>query len=201
MKDDLGSMHPYYAGLHPEVIHHILSIDPQRCDDTTTSQNETCSEQLVRALELAITELSAQYGTDIASWRWGAAHRLRLIHPFLKTIPFLEYFTGRDIATDGGDFTLNRGQTNPYPCCDLSKTITSWPHVHGAGYRAVYDLSDLNRSGFVITTGQSGHVLSSHYLDMVDPWRSGAMITLPETLDGPRGQTLSILTLAPEVRP
>ena len=34
---------------------------------------------------------------------------------------------------------------------------------HGAGYRAVYDLGYPERSVFVVSTGQSGNPLSSHY--------------------------------------
>ncbi len=50
--------------------------------------------------------------------------------------------------------------------------------VHGASYRGVYDLADLDRSLFMITPGQSGNPFSSHARDFVLRWRDGATITL-----------------------
>ena len=44
---------------------------------------------------------------------------------------------------------------------------------HGAGYRAIYDLGRPERSVFVVSTGQSGNPLSSHYEDYAEPWRDG----------------------------
>ena len=44
---------------------------------------------------------------------------------------------------------------------------------HGAGYRAVYDLGRPERSVFVISTGQCGNPLSSHYEDYAEPRRDG----------------------------
>jgi penicillin amidase len=50
--------------------------------------------------------------------------------------------------------------------------------VHGASYRGVYDLADLNRSLFIVTPGQSGNPLSRHARDFLTRWRDGAMILL-----------------------
>jgi penicillin amidase len=58
--------------------------------------------------------------------------------------------------------------------------------VHGASFRGVYDLADLDRSVFMIAPGQSGNPFSSHARDFVVRWRDGATITL-----GPEAATLS----------
>ena len=39
--------------------------------------------------------------------------------------------------------------------------------THGPGFRGLYDLSDPEKSRFMITTGQSGHIFSRHYGDLV----------------------------------
>ena len=201
IQDDLGTLSHVYKGLRPELIHRILSSNPERCDDKQTTSVETCEQQLITALEAALNILGQRYGRDLTTWRWGEAHKVRFTNLLLDKAPFGEFISGRQASTDGGNFTLNRGQTDPDLCCDSGALPEQWPHIHGAGFRAVYDLSDLNRSGFIIATGQSGNLFSTHYTDMVDSWRSGAMITLPNKLEGPRGRGLSILTLTPGARP
>ena len=49
---------------------------------------------------------------------------------------------------------------------------------HGAGYRAVYDFADLDKSIFIQTTGQSGNPFSSHYDDMADYWAEGRYLQM-----------------------
>ena len=56
---------------------------------------------------------------------------------------------------------------------DLADEERPLAQNHGAGYRAIYDLGRPERSVFVISTGQSGNPLSSHYKDYAEPWRDG----------------------------
>jgi penicillin amidase len=44
------------------------------------------------------------------------------------------------------------------------------PH-HGSAFWAVYDLADLERSVFVLSTGQAGNPLSPGYRDLAPLWR------------------------------
>jgi penicillin amidase len=85
----------------------------------------------------------------------------------LRTIPVLGPFTTISVPSPGDNNTLDRGGMNA--------TMQS---VHGASYRGVYDLADLDRSLFMITPGQSGNPFSSHARDFVLRWRDGATITL-----------------------
>jgi penicillin amidase len=55
-------------------------------------------------------------------------------------------------------------------------------HFHGAGLRAVYDLSQLGDSLFMIAPGQSGNVFSRHFNDLVQPWRDGRYLKFPADL-------------------
>ena len=56
---------------------------------------------------------------------------------------------------------------------DVADEERPFAQNHGAGYRAVYDLGYPERSVFVISTGQSGNPLSSHYEDYAKPWGAG----------------------------
>jgi penicillin amidase len=126
-----------------------------------------CGPLLRESLDTAVTDLRGRFGDDPAAWRWGAAHQAIFAHPILRNIPILGSLSTIHIPSGGDDDTVGRGGMN-----------AEWQSVHGASYRGVYDLSDLDRSLFMITPGQSGNPLSSHARDFVTRWRDGATITL-----------------------
>jgi penicillin amidase len=61
--------------------------------------------------------------------------------------------------------------------------LGSFAAVHGASFRGVYDLANLERSLFVVAPGQSGHVLTPLARNFVQLWRDGAMIMIPAQSD------------------
>ena len=63
----------------------------------------------------------------------------------------------------GGTYTLLRNSN------DFSKD-EPYAGVHGSALRAVYDFADLEKSQFIISTGQSGNVMSPHYDDLAEKW-------------------------------
>jgi penicillin amidase len=126
-----------------------------------------CAPQLRRTLTMATRSLTERFGGDPAAWRWGDAHVAIFAHPFLRAIPLLGSLTTITIPSPGDDTTVDRGGING-----------QFQSVHGAAYRGVYDLIDLDHSLFVVTPGQSGNPLSRHARDFVTRWRDGATITL-----------------------
>jgi penicillin G amidase len=129
-----------------------------------------CGPMLRDSLGDAVRDLSTRFGDDPATWRWGEVHQATFAHPMLRSIPVLGSLTTVSVPSPGDDNTLDRGGTN-----------TAFQSVHGAAYRGVYDLSDLDRSLFMVTPGQSGNPFSSHARDLVTRWRDGATITLGPT--------------------
>ena len=129
-----------------------------------------CGPMLRDSLTEAVRDLSTRFGDDPATWRWGEAHQAMFAHPMLRNVPVLGSLTTISVPSPGDDNTLDRGGTN-----------TAFQSVHGAAYRGVYDLSDLDRSLFMMTPGQSGNPFSSHARDFVMRWRDGATITLGPT--------------------
>ncbi len=126
-----------------------------------------CEPMLRDSLTEAMQGLSARFGNDPAAWRWGDAHQAVFAHPFLRSIPVLGSLTTISIPSPGDDNTLDRGGAN-----------AAFQSVHGAAYRGVYDLADLDRSLFMITPGQSGNPFSTHARDFAIRWRDGATIIL-----------------------
>ena len=50
--------------------------------------------------------------------------------------------------------------------------------THGGRFRGLYDLADPAKSRFMIATGESGHIFSSHYGDLTPLWNDVKSITL-----------------------
>jgi penicillin amidase len=94
-----------------------------------------------------------------------------LSHPVLGRIPVLGGLLSLDPETDGGNYTINRG-TPSMSGSDLFR------HIHGPGLRAVFDFSDLDNSRFMISSGQSGNILSPHFGDLTPLWRDGRYLKL-----------------------
>ena len=128
-----------------------------------------CGAMLASSLATTAATLRASFGDDPARWRWGDAHQARFAHPVLGRLPVLGPLTTVTIASPGDDSTVDRGGTG---------WAGSLLGVHGASYRGVYDLSDLDRSLFVVAPGQSGNVLRRHATDFLQRWRDGGTITL-----------------------
>jgi penicillin amidase len=127
-----------------------------------------CNAPLAEALKTAMTELSARFGPDPAAWRWGTAHPAVFAHPVLRALPVLGALTTLTIPSPGDDTTIDRG----------GPRFSNFESVHGAAYRGVYDLADLDRSLFVVTPGQSGNPLSRFSRNFMTRWRDGDTITI-----------------------
>ena len=130
-----------------------------------------CATLLAAALEATIADLSARFGPDPAAWLWGPAHQAVFAHPFLRQLPVLGRLTTLRIDSPGDDTTLDRGVPQR----------GTFDSLHGASFRGVYDLANLDRSLFVVTPGQSGNPLSPHARDFLVRWRDGETIMLGPT--------------------
>jgi penicillin G amidase len=132
-----------------------------------------CTATLKAALVEAVGDLAGRFGNEPAQWRWGEAHPAVFAHPVLRALPVLGPLTTLSIPSPGDDTTIDRGGI----------AYGQFQSVHGAAYRGVYDLADLDRSLFIVAPGQSGNPLSRHARDFLARWRDGATVTLGPTPD------------------
>ena len=189
--DELGEFAPTYRRIRPQVLRTLLSERMVWCDDVTTAVTEDCDFVVRAALSRALGLLDEELGGAIADWRWGDLHRARFSHQIFGRVPLLRDLIDIEIETDGGEFTINRGS-------HLTGTGRGpFTHIHGPGYRAVYDLDNLANSRMVIATGQSGHVLSRHFDDLTRIWRDGEYLTLGRRSRGQNGFPASTFVLSP----
>ena len=193
----------HYGGSRPlfiERVYRDLNDAGRWCDDVgTDDMAETCRDIAARALDRALEAMADRYGRDIDDWRWGEAHRALHRHSTLgevgTTVMGIELSLGPFVnighETSGGDYTLNRGAMT-------HAGADPYANVHAAGLRVVFDLADLDRSMFVVSTGVSGHPLSEYYDNLAPLWRSGDLVPMStdrETIDS---GALGTLVLAPD---
>ena len=191
--DEVGPLHEAFTHAEPLFIERVFRDVAGAgiwCDVAQSRRQESCAEMSRLALDDALAELVATYGSEITALRWGEAHQATHDHPVLGDVPILKWFVNIRQSTSGGDHTLQRGKTsgtgpNPYL------------NVHAGGYRGVYDFADPDSSVFIISTGQSGHPLSRHYDNLGKLWRRGEYVpmTLDETLA--RAGATGVTTLTP----
>jgi penicillin G amidase len=187
--DELGDTFEGFWGVRPQFMHRILTARQVWCDDARTGRIETCEELATAALEAALVDLSRRFGADPAAWRWGEAHPATMDHPLFEREVVLDRLFNIRVESGGDSVTVNVGHFRP---ADRRRPFAS---THAAGYRAIYDLADLNRSSFVAATGQSGNPLSPHYRDLTDLWASGRSVAIERSPNSYREESIGELRL------
>lgn len=189
--DELGKHARKLTRVRPRAIRRMLEERTIWCDDVTTKpKQESCADIVQAALAAALDRIEAEIGGGLDAWRWGDVHRAQFTHRVFDFIPVLRDTINISIPTDGGDYTLNRGT----PALAGKRPFR---HVHGAGFRAIFDLSNLDASRFAQATGQSGHPLSPHWRDLNRPWRDFKWLTMPGSREKALANGGRVLTLAP----
>jgi penicillin G amidase len=172
-----------------EVLPGLLRDPDAAWFGTGDAGPDAARDDLLRAaLADAIGELRQRLGPEPAAWRWGAIHRLRLVHP-LGALPGLEpLFTAADVELGGDEQTVAQAGFDGRDGYDVA-VIPSW--------RAIYDLADLDRSVGVLPAGESGNPASAHWNDQSRLWAKGDHHPLPFTRPAVRGAAVSTLRLLP----
>lgn len=173
--DELGPLAGELGGrLQPAFIDRVFRDTDGAsawCDVAQSAPVEDCPTIARQALDAALIDLTARFGPDVESWRWGDIHVARHEHPALGRMPLLGWVVSLVQSTSGDGSSIARAPT-------MDAGANPWAAVGGAGYRGVYDLADPDSSVFVIATGQSGHPLSRHYDDQAERWRRGEYVAM-----------------------
>ena len=188
--DELGALQRDAWGRKGPFIQRVLERRNVWCDDVDTAAVESCDEMLARALAVAVARIARDHGDDPNAWRWGDAHVAIAEHrPFGETA--LAPLFNLSGAAPGSIYAINAFSFSPL---EEERPFAS---THGPGFRAIYDLSDLDRSLFIHSTGQSGNVLSALYRSFEEDWRKGRYITVPIARAAFESNALGRLRLIP----
>ncbi len=134
------------------------------CDDVRTPRVETCAEFKAAALRDAVGFLGRTLGPDPSAWHWERLHRALFPHDVFHPVWGLSRIFDLSVGQGGDGSTVNVGAFSQDGSFDMTD---------GPSYRQVIDLSDLARSRYVHTTGQSGNVFDRRYRDLLPEWRAG----------------------------
>ena len=162
------------------------------CSSAQGSQSlPRCVEVLSDSLEAALADLRKRYGEQMTSWRWGVAHEALSEHrPFSKVPSLARYFELR-LPSPGDTYTVNVGRNN------LRDDAAPYTNHHAASLRALYDLSNLENSRFMHSTGQSGNILSPLYSNFAQRWVDAAYLPMRTVREQVEKEQIGTLSLRP----
>ncbi|HEU5013071.1 MAG TPA: penicillin acylase family protein [Roseiflexaceae bacterium] len=133
------------------------------CDNAHTPVVEDCATTLGAALTAGLAQMSQAQGSgDITAWRWDHVHRAIFPHEPFDKVAALKPIFSRSIPNGGDGFTVN---VAPVEQDDL------YNQSHVPSYRQIIDLKDWGNSRFMHTVGQSGHILSGYYSNLLERWQ------------------------------
>jgi penicillin amidase len=152
-----------------EVMRRLVQApnDPFWDDRSTADKVETRDDIFIASLVETVNQLEKNYGKDPAKWpTWGSLHTATFRNQTLGE-------SGISLIED----LFNRG---PFPTGGGKSIVNATGWSIGESFevdwlpsmRMIVDLSNLNNSLTVHTTGQSGHAYSKHYADMAPLWAS-----------------------------
>lgn len=152
-----------------------------------------CARHVAESFSDTIASLRGRYGTDLADWRWGAHNRAWFGHALLSGVPIVERLVDLKLARGGSAQTINLS-VGGFDAAS-GEYITSI----GPSLRALYDLAEPERSRFLVTPGQSGNPLSSHYRDLGERWSRGEYVPMTTERAVLQNKPHELLILSPDV--
>ncbi len=198
--DELGAdlLKDYWEqrNVHQSMVNVLRNTNGQGrwCIDTSkpaSAKPQNCNDVLSNSLESALADLEKRYGADMSQWQWGRAHVARAEHrPFGKVELLAKLFDIR-VPTPGDTFTVNAGRHN------LRDESEPFANRHAASLRALYDLSDLENSRFMHSSGQSGIVFSPLYRNYTERWAEATYLPMKMKRESVEVNKLGTLTLSP----
>ena len=171
MQDEIGK-EPFQSFLETNLVK--SSVITLICNDTSVWWNdistdelfETREEIVLKSFKEAISELTEQYGEDVAAVKWGDVHQTTHKHPFNELPLVGKLFSVGPFPSPGGTETVNNSVFH----LSNEKILQA---LHGPQMRRVIDMGNVNESYSIIPTGQSGVLISPHYKDQAEMYIKG----------------------------
>ncbi len=159
----------------------------------TTDSSASRDQTIAKALSDAYGQLQRQFGPDTSTWRWGSMHSATFAHPLASVTPLNLIFGVAPVQRPGDSITVSVGGDGGFtadPPNYAQHTVSSM--------REIIDLSNLDHSLWVTTTGESGQPFSPHYQDLVHLWDTNTYQSMDFSPPAVAKQTVSLLTLTPK---
>ncbi|CAM4434866.1 penicillin acylase family protein [Deinococcus marmoris] len=179
-QDELGNS----ATLNSLSVLKQLQAGGELCRDEA-ARIQNCAAELSASLKGAVDDLSARLGTDPSGWTYGKLHHVASNHRAFGNVQALSWLFNHSAPTNGGTNTVNVARPEQ----------GTFRQTHGASYRQIVDLSDLNNSVFIGSLGQGGNPLGENVSDQQPMWIAGEY--LPMSTDAADWDEVDTLTLTP----
>ena len=168
----------------PSGAVHWSIVDPSKLtpenkdiywDNPNTMAVETKYEVMRDALNTAGEFLVTWLGTDETKWPWGELHGLRLLSDLGSLLGDLNYDnpSGADplFANDGGLYTVDVAYPTPTALDPMDQDNDPYTQTWGASTRFVCEALPTGPSCTIqLPGGQSGHLGSDNYEDLIFPY-------------------------------
>lgn len=135
----------------------------------------------------AVQWLRSNLGPKSEDWRWGKIHSAIFPHPLGLQKPLDQVFNRGPYPIGGDTDTLCQTAFHPNDPYDNKAWAPS--------FRQIVNMGDLSRSLTITPPGQSGHLGSLHYDDLIDPWLNGEYHPMLWTREQIEGNAEGKLTL------
>lgn len=140
-------------------------------DNIKTPQRETRDDIIRKSLSQALSYLEQSLGTSPGDWQWSKLHSVTFKHLFHGRYSFI------DRIVDIGPYSIGGSGTTVFNTEYFF--YRPYENVLGPSMRFIFDFARPDHFDMILTTGQSGNVLSPHYKDMTQMWLSGKYISVP----------------------
>jgi len=184
---DLLKEYVFLANIPYRIISKYLKENTSSFfDNVQTPLVESRDEIIRQSMVDALIELEEKIGKDVAMWQWGNIHKVKFKHMFSGASGLLDRLIDVGPFDIGGDgttvFNTEYSFTEIYEeKRDLTKPHRSEPfqNILGPSMRYIYDFGNPDYIEIILPTGQAGHFLSRHYIDMTDKWLKGEYLKIP----------------------
>ncbi len=118
---------------------------------------------------------------DLNQWKWGRNYHVEIDHPVLGQLPLVGRYTA----------------PGKHPLSGSNLTVKAVGRNFGSSERLTWNFANFDESTLNLVTGESGILLSAHYLDQWKAWYEGSTFGLPFSAAAVEQQRAHQLTLQP----
>jgi len=186
MGEDLYHKFLFVANIPYRSLLKVLSSESSWFEDTKSKKSFDKNSIIRKSLADALTFLETNYGKDMKMWQWGKIHNVLFKHPLSGAFKPVDQIINVGPFEIGGDGTtiFNTEYSFAKRPAGLSNFFNNqFDNVLGPSMRFIYDFGTPDEVNIVLTTGQSGNILSEHYRDMTDFWLKGKYVKIKTDLN------------------
>ena len=180
--DDLYNQYVFVGSIAYRSVETIFQKPShQWFDNVKTSGIENRDDIIRKSLADALSYLEKDFGKDVKNWQWGKLHTVKHKHTFSGQFSLLDKYIDIGPFPVGGDGTTLFNTEYPF-----HESLGNYPRFNhqpfedilGPSMRYIFDFARPDEFHLILTTGQSGNLMSNHYKDMTKMWLRGEYMTV-----------------------